>query len=302
MNTKKININVALVHRLIQSQFPEWADLPIKPVEFSGWDNRTFHLGDCMTVRLPSAESYASQVEKEQKWLPKLAPNLPLAIPRPLAMEKPSEDYPWPWSVYQWLEGKSASLESISDLSEFALKLAEFLKALQKIDSTGGPVAGPQNFYRGGSLNIYDSETRAAIKKLDSAMDSKRITAIWNRALDSEWNQPPVWMHGDIAIGNLLVKDGQLSAVIDFGQLGIGDPACDLVIAWTLFKDQSREVFKKAISLDEQTWERAMGWALWKALIVCTALPGSNCNPMEIEKAKMVINELLADYPKLKQE
>jgi len=194
-----------------------------------------------MTVRLPSAESYASQVEKEQKWLPKLAPNLPLPIPQPLAMGKPSEDYPWPWSVYQWLDGKTASLEIISDLSAFALKLAEFLKAFQKIDSTGGPVAGPQNFYRGGSLKIYDQETREAIKKLDSAMDSKRITAIWNRALDSEWNQPPVWMHGDIAIGNLLVNNGELSAVIDFGQLGVGDPACDLYPAEIILRQQRFE-------------------------------------------------------------
>ena len=300
MNAQKININTALVQRLIKSQFPAWSDFPIKPVEFSGWDNRTFHLGDCMTVRVPSAESYASQVEKEQCWLPKLAPHLPLPIPQPLAMGKPSGDYPWPWSVYQWLDGKTASLDAISDLSQFALKLAEFLKALQKIDSTGGPVAGPQNFYRGGSLKIYEQETREAIKKLDPTLDSKRITEIWNRALDSEWNQPPVWMHGDIAVGNLLVNNGELSAVIDFGQLGVGDPACDLVISWTLFKDQSREVFKKAISLDEQTWERAMGWALWKALIVYTALPGSNCNAIEIEKAKRVINELLADDSKLK--
>lgn len=298
-----VNISTTLVQRLIQSQFPAWSDLPIKPVEFSGWDNRTFHLGDRMTVRLPSDASYVSQVEKEQRWLPKLAPHLPLPIPRPLAMGKPSENYPWPWSVYQWLEGKTASHETISDLSAFGLKLAEFLKAFQKIDSTGGPIAGPQNFYRGGSLKIYDQETREAIKKLDlvnQAMDSKRITAIWNRALDSEWNQPPVWIHGDIAVGNLLVNNGELSAVIDFGQLGVGDPACDLVIAWTLLKDPSREVFKKAMLLDEQTWERAMGWALWKALIVYTALPGSNCNAIEIEKAKRLINELLVDDSTLK--
>ena len=297
-----MNISTALVQRLIKSQFPAWSDLSIKSVELSGWDNRTFHLGDHMTVRLPSAESYASQVEKEQQWLPKLAPNLPLPIPHPLAMGKPSEDYHWGWSIYQWLDGKTASLETISDLSKFALKLAEFLKAFQKIDSKDGPVAGPQNFYRGGSLKIYEQETREAIKKLDPTLDSKRITEIWNLALDSEWNKPPVWMHGDIAVGNLLVNNGELSAVIDFGQLGVGDPACDLVIAWTLFKDQSREVFKQAMSLDEKTWERAMGWALWKALIVYTALPGSNCNAIEIEKAKRVINELLADYSRLKQE
>jgi aminoglycoside phosphotransferase (APT) family kinase protein len=291
-----INIDSYLVHRLIKAQFPQWAALPIRPVELSGWDNRTFHLGDSMTIRLPSQAHYAAQVEKEQFWLPKLAPFLPLPIPKPLAMGKPQAEYPWPWSVYQWIEGDTACIDKISNLSDFALKLAEFLKAIQTIDASEGPEAGPQNFYRGGSLKIYDAETRQAIQNLNHKTEVNRLTELWEKALSSEWEFPPVWIHGDIALGNLLVKNGELSAVIDFGQLGIGDPACDLVIAWTLFHGESRDIFRRALSLDEKPWERAMGWALWKALIIYTALPGTNHSPIEIEKSRRVIDEILNDF------
>ena len=292
--TDKIHIDVALVHRLIATQFPQWADLPIKPVALSGWDNRTFHLGEHMTVRLPSNAEYSLQVENEQCWLPKLAPFLPLQIPIPLALGKSAKEYPWQWSVYKWIEGKTASIEHITDLSQFATALAKFLAALQRCDATGGPVAGPQNFYRGGLLTTYDAETRQAIKTLDDKIDVDAVTAVWNEALASTWDKSPVWVHGDIAVGNLLVEDGRLNAVIDFGQLCIGDPACDLAIAWTFLKSESREAFRSALSLDSGTWARGRGWALWKALIVYAALPGTN--PTEVEKSKLVIDETLADY------
>ncbi|MES2503724.1 MAG: aminoglycoside phosphotransferase family protein [Myxococcota bacterium] len=274
-------LNTNQVRRLIAEQFPEWANLSVKPVEFGGWDNKTFHLGDNMLVRLPSATGYADQVEKEHRWLPKLAPHLPLPIPTPLAMGKPAEGYPWHWSIYRWIDGETASFERIADLSQFARSLAEFLTALQKIDSKGGPVAGTHNFHRGGSLETYDVETRQAIATCGSKIDSKAATQIWETALASSWQSSRVWVHGDVAATNLLVSIGQLSAVIDFGCMGIGDPACDLVIAWTLFKDESREVFRQALSLDQATWERARGWALWKALITA-------------DKSKRVIEEVLA--------
>jgi aminoglycoside phosphotransferase (APT) family kinase protein len=153
-HTNKMHINIPLVRRLIATQFPQWADLAIKPVEFGGWDNRTFHLGEHMSVRLPSAAEYASKVEKEQYWLLKLAPFLPLPIPVPLAQGKPAEGYPWDWSVYRWLDGETASLERIDDLSQFAVSLGEFLTALQRIDASTGPAVGAHNFYRGGSPAI----------------------------------------------------------------------------------------------------------------------------------------------------
>ena len=284
----KIPIDVPLVQRLIAEQFPEWADLEIKPVELSGWDNKTFHLGAYMTVRLPSHAEYSGQVEKEQHWLPKLAAHLPLPIAMPLAMGQPGAGYPLHWSIYKWLEGSTASLEQIKDLSQFATALGEFLNALQQCDATGGPLAGEHNFYRGGSLAIYDTESREAIENLEDENYAKACTEVWDLALASAWERLPVWIHGDIAVGNLLVNNGQLSAVIDFGQLGIGDPACDLAIAWTLFKGESREAFRATLKLDPTTWARGRGWALWKAL--CWAFPG------EKRVDWRVVDEVLADH------
>ncbi|WP_392538509.1 aminoglycoside phosphotransferase family protein [Legionella sp. 227] len=289
-----VHIDVSLVHRLIQSQFPQWSALPIQPVEFSGWDNRTFHLGSEMTVRLPSDAFYALQVEKEQRWLPYLASHLSLPIPIPLAKGEPTEDYPWHWSIYRWIEGQTASIARIDEMNRFAADLAQFLLQLQGIKAIGGPVAGEHSFYRGGPLSTYDAETQEAIKILRQQIDTGTLSAIWSEALSDAWLSDPVWVHGDIAPGNLLVKEGRLCAVIDFGQLAVGDPACDLVIAWTFFKTESREVFRKTLQLDKATWARARGWALWKALIVCARLPGTN--PEDIEKSWNVIDELIADY------
>ncbi len=291
---EKQEINTALAQHLITSQFPQWADLPIKPVKYGGWDNRTFHLGEHMSIRLPSAARYAEQVGKEQLWLPRLAPHLPLPIPKPVAMGSPSTEYPWSWSIYQWIDGETASIERINDLSLFATDLAHFLVALQKINTAGGPVAGQHNFYRGGPLQTYDAETRQAITTLGNTIDTKTVTAIWDEALAPTESNPPVWVHGDIAQGNLLVIDGKLSAVIDFGGLAIGDPACDLVLAWTLFAGESRNAFRTALKLDAATWARARGWALWKALIVYAGLPGTN--PLEKEKSKQVIDTIVNEY------
>lgn len=293
-NIEKMNIDISLVKRLISAQFPQWAMLSIRPVEYGGWDNRSFHLGEHRVIRMPSAAEYALQVEKEHDWLPKLAPFLPLPIPVPLAMGKPGEEYPWHWSVYQWLDGETASIENIADLSGFAIALAKFLTVLQQCETSNAPIAGPHNFYRGGSLANYDAQTREAIVTLGSKIDVDAATAVWDLALASAWDNAPVWVHGDITIGNLLVKKGQLSAVIDFGLLAIGDPACDLVITWTLFKGESRDAFRTALKLDDATWARARGWTLWKALIVYAKL--TTTDPIGFENAKQIIDEVLADY------
>lgn len=284
----KIPIDVPLVQRLITEQFPEWANLEIKPVEFSGWDNKTFHLGKDMVVRLPSHLQYSEQVEKEQYWLPKLAPHLPLPIAMPLVMGKPGAGYPLHWSIYKWLDGSTASIARVIDLNRFAITLAKFLNALQQCDTTGGPLAGEHNFYRGGALATYDAETKEAIENLSDKNYAKATTEVWNLALASNWQYSPVWIHGDIAVGNLLVKNGQLSAVIDFGLLAVGDPACDLAIAWTLFTEKSREAFRSTLNLDKATWARGRGWALWKAL--CWAFPG------EKRIDWRVVDEILSDH------
>jgi aminoglycoside phosphotransferase (APT) family kinase protein len=293
----KLEIDADLVGCLVTGQFPQWADLPIQPVTLGGWDNRTFHLGDRMSVRLPSAAHYAKQVEKEQQWLPRLAPHLPLPIPTPLAMGAPAEGYPWSWSIYRWLSGGPASVEPIADRRLFATDLARFLIALQRIDATGGPLAGRHNFYRGGPLATYDAETRQAIDALGDKIDARAVSQVWEAAMAAAWNGPPVWVHGDVAAGNLLVEHGRLSAVIDFGSSSIGDPACDLAIAWTFFEGDSREAFRAALPVDAATWARGRGWTLWKALIVYAALPG--VNPQDAGQSSRIIDDLIAEHRRL---
>ncbi|HWE98265.1 MAG TPA: aminoglycoside phosphotransferase family protein [Caulobacteraceae bacterium] len=264
---ERMRIDEGLVRRLIAAQFPAWADLPATRLA-AGHDNRSFRLGETMLVRLPSAERYAAQAEKEQRWLPYLAPQLPLPIPAPLAIGAPGEGYPWGWQVLRWIEGDTAASTPALDLTGFALDLAGFLAALQRIDASGGPAAGPHSFWRGGPLSTYDAETRAAIAALGDRIDAAAAMAMWEAALAAPWDGPPVWVHGDVAPGNLIVQGGRLAAVIDFGCSAVGDPACDLVIAWTCLDAPARVVFRTALGLDDACWARAKGWALWKALIV----------------------------------
>lgn len=295
MSDPKPTIDTNLVRRLIITQFPQWRHLPVSPVASGGWDNRTFHLGDDMTVRLPSAAPYALQVEKEQRWLPRLAPLLPLPIPVPLAMGEPAEGYPWHWSVYRWIEGETAKTAEIADIRQFAVDLADFLIALRRIDSAGEPAPGQHNFFRGGPPSVYDNQTREALKALQGQIDTEAATAVWDAALAATWHGPPIWFHGDVAWGNLLVQNGRLSAVIDFGTSGVGDPSCDLAITWTFFDGESREAFRAAIDVDDATWARGRGWTLWKALIT---VAGHDANQAEAERSRRVIDDVLADYRK----
>jgi aminoglycoside phosphotransferase (APT) family kinase protein len=287
----KAAITPELVARLIAAQFPQWAGLPVRRVEPGGWDNVTFRLGADASVRLPSGPSYALQVEKEHRWLPVLARQLPLPIPVPLGRGTPGCGFPWPWSVYGWLPGTPAMTAPVPDRAAFAAELAAFLTALYRIDPAGGPGPGEHNFYRGGPLTVYDAETRQALRALDGEIDTARAAQVWERALAATWHGSPVWFHGDVADGNLLVDQGRLSAVIDFGTSGVGDPACDTVIAWTYFSGDSRRVFKSLLGADEATWARGRGWALWKAMIV---LAGAlKDDPQDAIATKGVIAEVL---------
>jgi len=260
-------VDADLVRRLVAAQFPQWAGLPVRPVVPGGHDNRTFRLGDELSVRFPSGEAYALQVGKEHRWLPVLAPRLPLAIPEPVARGVPGEGYPFEWSVYRWLDGSPATAATIRDPLALAVSLARFLRALAAAPADGGPLPGPHNFHRGGSLRFYEAETLAVLDSLGPRVPRSECLAIWERAAASEWERPPVWFHGDVAEGNLLLRDGRLAAVIDFGTSGTGDPACDVVIAWTLLRGSARAAFREALGWDEATWARGAGWALWKALI-----------------------------------
>ena len=291
----RIVVSTEQVRALVDSQFPQWAGLDIQPVELSGWDNRSFRLGDEMLIRMPSAARYVAQVEKEHRWLPALAPLLPFPIPAPLALGQPGQGYPFRWSVYRWLEGEplARDLDRV-DLSTIAIDVAAFLRALHGVDASDGPPAGAHNFHRGGSLSVYDGEAKASAVRLADEVDQALAMEIWQLALSSHWRKQGVWVHGDIAEGNLLVKDGRLSAVIDFGSSGVGDPSSDLILAWNVLDAGSRAVFRRALDLDEATWQRGRGWALWKALIVLDAERGRN--DKMAEWSRRTIREVFADH------
>ncbi len=269
---ERVKVDETTVRALIGAQFPGWAHLPVTRVMPGGWDNRTFRLGDDLLVRMPAAAAYIAQVKKEQTWLPRLAPALPLPIPSPVAVGAPGPGYPFPWSVCAWIEGGTVA-EGL-DHRTLAEDLADFLLALHAIDAADGPAAGPHNFHRGGDPAVYDRETRAAVQTLGDQIDGAAALALWDAALATRWTAPPVWIHGDVAPGNLLVRDGRLSAVIDFGTCGVGDPACDLAFAWTFLDEAARETFRQRLGLDDATWLRGQAWALWKALIVVAGAPG----------------------------
>lgn len=283
-------VTVEIVQQLIQEQFPKWQNLPIRKVAKNGHDNYTFHLGDTMTVRLPSGKEYEAQVEKENRWLPYLQEYVTYPISKPLAIGKPSSIYPFFWSIHSWIEGDTLDAVVTIDTCQLAKDLALYLKQLQAIDTKDGPMAGAHNFYRGGSLTIYHQETLDALAKLKDIVPVERLLKIWNRAIASIYQGTDVWVHGDIAPGNLLIKDGKLSGIIDFGILGVGDPSCDYAMAWTYFDQESRTCLFLDSGHDKDMFIRAKGWALWKALITYT-----DDNLERRENAKRTIEEILQE-------
>ena len=293
MTDDALNINVNLVQQLVSSQFPDWSNLKITEVHPNGWDNRTFRLGDRMSVRLPSAARYSLQVDKEQKWLPVLSEKLPLPVPKPLARGEPNHNYPYNWSIYEWIDGHTATPECIDDMAKFATELGGFLIALRRINAEGGPGPGPG--HRGGDLNVYNDQTQKAIEILStkSNLDTQLLAEVWDTALSSKWVHPPVWIHGDISSGNVLVNNGEISAVIDFGSTAIGDPACDLSIAWTMFDKGSRDAFRTIMDLDDDTWARGKGWTLWKSLIILSGI--EQTNTFEAKHSLETVYQLLND-------
>lgn len=294
MRTDELQIDIFLVHRLLAAQFPEWASLPIKPVQPSGTDNAIFRLGDEMVMRFPRGERASHTLEKEIEWLPRLASQLPLAIPTPIAEGKPAEGYPFLWSAYTWLEGETPTHHT-GRLKQMAIDLAGFVTALQRIDPASGPRPGAHNFFRGVALEERDGVTRAAIAALGRAIDHEPAIAVWEAAVrEREWERPPVWIHGDLDPRNVLVSHGRIRAVIDFGGLGVGDPACDVMAAWKFFSADSREVFRKELSVDDSTWIRGRGWALSQALIALSSYTDKT-QPALVHEARRWIAEVLAD-------
>lgn len=289
MHDDEVEIDAALVKRLLKAQFSTLAKLPIKPVASAGTDNAIFRLGTHLCVRMPRIESAAKNIEKAHRWLKELSLNLPLPIPVPLEKGDPDEIYPWHWSICQWLEGDNVTNEPIIDLRRAAIELAQFLISLQHIDSTGGPLSR-----RAGPLITQDQEVQEAIRCLQGWFDTAHITALWEESVSAPaWDNPPVWTHGDLLPTNLLVREGQLSAIIDFDLMGVGDPACDLIVAWSVLSQDSRSIFRSVLAVDEATWLRGRGWALSIALIIIPYYKITN--PGLVAVARRIINEILAD-------
>lgn len=268
MHADEVETDVPLVRRLLAAQFPRWAHLPIEPVLPWGTDNALYRLGEDMVVRLPRIRRATTTLDKEIRWLPRLAPLLPLAIPTPLAVGEPADVYPFAWSIYSWLEGETATIDRIADHRQAAIDLARFVGAMQRVDPTDGPPPGQHNSFRGVPLAKRDESTRAAVASMSGWIDVQAVTAAWETALGApEWQGAPVWIHGDLDSRNVLVAQGRLSAVIDFGCLGVGDPACDVMAAWKLLSAETRDIFRAELSVDDATWARSRGWALSQALI-----------------------------------
>ena len=300
LGPEDVHIDAALVRRLVAAQFPQWADLPVAPVTRSGVDNATYRLGEDMSVRLPRYPRWVGQVEREQRWLPRLAPELPLPVPVPLAQGTPGEHYPFPWSVYRWLDGEQALPERIADLRGAAIDLAGFLGALQGIDPAGGPPPEWSNGFRGVPLGdehdsaVVETRVRRRIAALDGLVDTDAIAAVYETALTAPaWDSPPVWIHGDPAPTNMLASDGRLSAVIDFGTLAIGDPATDLIAAWTFLNAETREVFRATLAVDDATWARGRAWGLTGILPSPDEL--SDADPVRAADARRRLDDMVAD-------
>jgi aminoglycoside phosphotransferase (APT) family kinase protein len=290
MHADELQTDSVLVRRLLAAQFPQWAELAIEALPASGTDNAIYRLGKELCVRLPRRRDWPAQVlDKDFEWLPKLAPQLPLPIPTPVARGAAGEGYPHEWAVYNWLDGADATSAHL-DLPRAAVDLAALLAALWRIDA----IAGPSPSGRGGPLRVRDRATRAGIAALADTIDATAVTEVWEAALAApDWDRPPVWIHGDLDARNLLVRDGQITGVVDWGAVCVGDPACDVKVAWAVLDAQTRPIFRRLLEIDDATWARGRGWALSQAVI---ALPYYvDTYPVIVKEAWRWLAEALAD-------
>ena len=276
MHLDELEIDGALVRRLLAEQFPEWAHQPISRVEPDGTVNAIFRLGDEFSVRLARREGPTEPGGKEIEWLPKLAPLLPVEVPVPVAQGRPSAEYPWFWQIHTWVEGETVAVDEIDAIGA-ARDLAALIGTMQRLDPAGAPPG------RGISLAKRDEEFRYWLERFEG---DPTVTAAWDRALSApHWDGPPVWHHGDLDVRNWLLRDGRISGVIDWGSMGVGDPACDVMVAWKLHSPAARDAFRSALPTDDATWERARGWVLSQAVAILAYYTPKN-NPALFEEAE----------------
>ena len=280
------------VARLIRQQFPHLEHLPIEPVSKQGWDNATFRLGDALSVRLPRNETYAEAVKKEAHALAVLGEHLSVEVPSVVAVGLPSDTFPLPWSIRRWVEGDTLESADGVNPETFADSLGKTLCDLRTIDTGGGILAGKHSFYRGCHPSAYGDEVQKSLDILGSKVDAMRCVEVWQRGMTSAWTARPVWFHGDVAVGNIIVTNSVVKALIDFGTCGIGDPACDFVMAWTYFDPESRKIFRDACEVDDQTWQRARAWALWKALVCMSGLSSPDTDGTQAKALQAICNDV----------
>ena len=287
MHQGEIEINTSLVRQLLTEQFPHLVERTITLVQSTGTVNAIYRLGDDLYVRLPRLAKWADSLKREWHWLPRIAPHVSLAIPQPVARGKPTMIFPFPWALYRWIEGASYQDDLVNNERQAAHDLADFILELRHINMQGAP--------RGGRAPLpeLDAATRSAIGASREVIDTEAVLEIWSRALQAPaWNGKPVWIHGDLLKSNLLVNAGQLCAIIDFGGVGIGDPATDIVAAWAVFNQDGREVFRQALDVNDDTWHRARGYALHQAVLIIPYY--RETNPQFVTMAKRTVNELIA--------
>jgi aminoglycoside phosphotransferase (APT) family kinase protein len=267
VHANEIRATPEQVGRLIAKQFPEWDGLPLAVLDRQGTDHVLFRLGDELLVRMPKIDWAADQAVTDARWLPRLAPNLPVRIPAPVGVGEPDEGFPWQWTVVPWIAGDNPGVSERSQPS-LAREVAAFVRALQAVDRDGAPLKTGRS--RGTPLAPNDDAAQAALRELashDDGIDLDAVARAWDDAVTAPvWDQPPVWIHSDIQPGNLILDGGRLAAVIDFGGLGLGDPAPDVAAAFWTFRGAARSTYRDELGYDDATWRRARGWALLPSL------------------------------------
>jgi aminoglycoside phosphotransferase (APT) family kinase protein len=285
MHADELELDEALVRRLLADQFPQWAGLRIRRIEPAGTVNAIFRLGADLSVRLARRNGPTDSSSKELEWLPRIAPMLPLAVPVPVGQGRPSADYPWFWEIHTWVDGATVPVDEIDPI-QAAGDLAALVAALQQIPADGAPPG------RGTPLARRDPEFRHWLARFDG---DPRVAREWCRALAAPaWEGPPVWHHGDLDVRNWLVRDGRISGVIDWGSMGVGDPACDVMVAWKLHSPVARDAFREALPTDDATWERARGWALSQAVAALAYYTPEN-NPALYREAEAWLDLVLSE-------
>ncbi len=285
MHADEIEIDEAFVRRLLAEQFPQWRSLPLRRIEPSGTDHVIFRLGDELSVRLPRIDGPSDPGSKQFVWLPKLAPLLPVDIPVPVGQGRPSKGYPWFWEIHTWVHGETVPIDTI-DAIQAARDLCALIEALQRVSGAGAPPG------RGVPLSERDQEVRYWLARFDG---DPRVTAEWERALAAPpWDRLPIWHHGDLDARNWLIRDGRISGVIDWSSMGVGDPACDVMVAWKLHSPAARDAVREALPADDATWERARGWVLSQAVAILAYYTPEN-NPTLFHEAESWLELALSE-------